>query len=188
MKTMVVVAHLDDETICCGGLLIQSSHQEDFQEVMVLVMCKGRNKKNSLKRYKAFTKIADSLGFSYAIYDNWDLTLDTKMIPEISEAIRGEIKRFRPQRIIVPSEYDLHQDHLVVSRAGKIASRNLVPELLEMYNPCSKPLRENYFDTALDITHEIQQKVKLLGLYTTEKIDTSEFPTKEYFKTIWREL
>lgn len=252
MKTMIVVAHLDDETICCGGLLKQISdkvkkpikyltdvnlnnntknqvddlnkfsifdylndqnnyklpdditlaqpfsspfktttiyYSAEIVDARVVALCKGRDKDNSKKRSEVFREIIYSdLKFGYCINDYYDLELERYKISDIADFIQDEIKEYKPDRIIVPSEYDLHQDHVIVSKASKIAARNLVPELLEMFNPCTKILKENYFDTSLNIRYEHKYKIECCKKYTTEKIDTSKIQKKEYFKTIWREL
>lgn len=271
MKTLFVMPHLDDEVICCGGLLKQISdkakqpirylsdinfnngdeekglnifnytnnlsdsfdhvlerindqskyklpddihferYQDDSKENLffyhpnkystttinynvviddarIVILCKGRNDENFNERFKVFKQFMNQLNFGYCVNDYYDLGLEKYKLSDIADFILDEIKEYKPHRVITSSEYDLHQDHVIVSKACKIASRNIVPELLEAFNPCTKIVQEHYFDTSLNIRNQFKYKIEMCKKYASEKINIDDIKTKEYFKTVWREL
>jgi len=170
MKTLVVVAHLDDETFGLGGTLLKLC-KEDPNNVKVLVFCKGRNRSNSEIRMENFYDIFSQLGCIGVICDNYDLTLHERPLHELADIISDHIGRFDPDTVICTGIDDIHQEHEIVSRATRIACRphtTNVKELLEFKIPGSST--ENY-NIAVDITDELPDKIELCNKYITEVKD-----------------
>lgn len=159
-----------------------------FNEVRIITLCKGRDMENSKSRIKVFADLMNELNFDYFVYNYFDLSLERYNLADIADVILNEIRVFNPQVLITSSEYDLHQDHVIVSKACKIAAREVVPEFYEAFNPYTKILKEHYFDTSILIKNELKYKILSCKKYSTEKIKTKRFTQFEYLKTIWRSM
>jgi LmbE family N-acetylglucosaminyl deacetylase len=185
-RTLIVVAHLDDESFGMGGTLAQMC-LEDPKEVKVVSLCCGRDKQNSQARLGAFLEIQKMLGFDFAVHDYFDMELELFPLREINRILENHIDLFKPQRIFTLSENDLHQDHQIVSKATKIAarpSRTGVEEIYEFQTPGSEPFTATYFDTVNDVKKAIVMKRWMMDQYTTEKRPQVTFD--EYFKTVYK--
>lgn len=190
MKTMIIVAHLDDESLGMGGTLMKMCKNNPYN-IRLVSLCTGRDEENSKERIKAFKKNIKSLGCSYSIFTNRDMTLDMISLKDITKEIETTIDEFQPERIFTTSESDIHQDHQIVSKAVKIAcrpSRSKIKELYEMKIPNNEPFSPTYYDTIIDISDVIEDKKKLCKRYKTENINIEEIQNKEYFRTIYRNL
>jgi LmbE family N-acetylglucosaminyl deacetylase len=175
LKTLVVVAHLDDETFGLGGTLLKLC-KEDHNNVKVLVMCKGRDRENAEIRMENFYEIFTRLRCVGVICDNYDLTLHEKPLNVLADIISDHIRRFEPDTVICTGIDDIHQEHGIVSRATRVACRphtTNVKELLEFKIPGSST--EDY-NIAVDITDELPEKIDLCGRYVTEIKDGKVHP------------
>ena len=187
-RTLIITAHLDDETFGIGGTLAQLC-SKDAGEVFVYSFCSGRDAENSIKRKDAFCEIQTMLGFNYIIGSYFDMTLEQQLLKELTLRVEELIDGFDPKRIITVCENDIHQDHKLVSQAVKIAarpSRKPIDELLEFQIPGTQPFTATYFDTVNDVSDVLSLKQKMFQKYTTENQPNAE--SKEYFRTIYRKL
>ena len=168
MRTLIIGAHLDDETFGLGGTLIKMC-RENPDDVKILTFCKGRDERNYEEREDALFEIVTGLGCSATICDYYDLTLENESLSGLADTISDHIRRFKPERVICNSIDDIHQDHVVVSKATRIACRpfnqSTVKSLYEFKIPGSS---EGEFNIAVDISDVIADKLALCELYTTE--------------------
>lgn len=187
-RTLIVVAHLDDETFGMGGTLYKLC-KESPKDVKVVALCEGRDEQNTNERTFAFAKIQDKLKFKLSVYSYKDMELEMVPLKEITQIIENEIEMFAPKRIFTLNENDIHQDHRIVSHATKIAARptrTSVEEIYEFKTPGCEPYSSTFFDTVHNIQDVIQIKYWMCEQYNTEK--QPELENKEYFKTVYRKF
>ncbi len=185
-RTLIVVAHLDDETFGMGATLAQMCLQ-DPGKVKVVSLCSGRDELNSTHRIGAFLEIQRRLKFQWAIHGSYDMTLELSPLVEHTKLIEQHIDMFKPERVFTLSENDIHQDHKIVSQATKIASRPSragVEEIYEFKTPGSEPYGATYFDTVNTVKTAYSMKQWMISQYTTE--NAPPFENTEYFKTVYR--
>lgn len=169
MKTLIVVAHMDDETFGLGGTLSKMCN-ENPQEVCVVVMCDGREGINKTERRSAFYENIRKLGCSCRVYNFDDLTLERHQLSHIADMIRWEVDVFKPERVICNSIDDIHQDHEIVSKATRIACRpynSSIRSLLEFKIPSSSPA-ESLFNISVDISDVLKEKTDMCYEYKSE--------------------
>jgi len=168
MKTLIVVAHLDDAEIGMGGALALLKG-----EIKVVVLCKGRAKADRVAREKAFTKNMLSLGFSYKIYEAEDLTLED-FFNGVTYTIQNEVDSFRPDIVYTNSDTDMHRDHKTVAESVKLVCRPRKEcSVKELYSfPVTGSNEWNFtprlFNVCVDITETIEKKLEMCSEYSTE--------------------
>jgi LmbE family N-acetylglucosaminyl deacetylase len=183
-KTLVVVAHPDDEVLGCGGLISKLINQGE--QVRVVFVAEG-----SSCRYEALNKQAKeeinfrnqcgiealrSLGVSSHNFHNLPCgRLDKEPFIEIAKIIEKEISDYKPTTVLTHSSNDVHNDHKIIYRAvvqatrpvGKIVKNLLSFEILSStewnYTETFKP---NIF---VDITSTISAKINAMHCYSTEQ-------------------
>lgn len=171
-KIVVLEPHLDDFEIGCWSFLQNYS----IKDVEVFTFCRGRNEENFNERLKARIQISE-----FKIFDNFKkhLYYDMKKpnhLPRDTELTETELNSycqfvngyfskmdFKNTLILVPQS-DLHPDHCIINKVGKVLTRNLknVP-ILEYIVPNSKGI---YCKTQYNIV------TKPVGKKWQEKIDT----------------
>lgn len=167
MRTLVVVAHLDDESFGMGGTLSKMC-QEKPDDVYILSLCKGR-KGQTGEREQSFFDVITELGCMGIYCDYYDLTLDNIPLNEIADIISDRIIKFKPERVICNSIDDIHQDHVMVSKATRISCRpfnqSTVKSLYEFKIPGSS---QGEFNVVSDISEYVTKKLDLCELYESE--------------------
>lgn len=183
MCNLLVATHIDDETFNCSGFLQRNP------DTYIIVICKGRDEANSEKRISVLKELYNDR--ICVICDYNDLTLNVTDIAKICYKIEWILCDLQPSTVIIPSEQDLHQDHIIVSRAAKIACRykkcdSSVKEVLEATTNVH-PWNCVNADTLIELTDtELALKQQFSNKYVTENVPKSgQF---EYYKTYYRVL
>ena len=175
---LIIAPHLDDETLGC-----YSQTKDSF----ILVICEGFNKKDK-QRIKTFTNNFKN----YKILKYRDCELTEKDIKDIAEEIAELVHGLKPTRVLIPCEFDLHQDHQIVSKACKVALKRTLKyteEVLEYKVQGNYQFSEVYFDTIKNLNNdEIYNKISILKQYITQKFDLANLPNDESFRTIFRRI
>ena len=187
MRTLIVGAHLDDETFGMGGLLYDLCEQ-NAKDVMVLTFCHGRDQANSEARKAAAATIQSKLGFRHEILGYHDMELELELTKNLTRYIEDAIDGFKPHRVFTVSENDIHQDHKIISNATKIAcrpERTDIREIFEFRIPGSEPYTSSHYDTIYK-TKYMGHKTWMIGQYKTENQPKPEYT--EYFRTVYRKF
>ena len=187
-RTLIVVAHPDDEILGCGGLLAKIS---SISEIRVVFIAEGSSCRYNLDeteeiseaiiiRSLAARKSLGKFGVGDIHFENNECgRLDQIPILEINKLIERHIKEFNPSTLICHSSVDANSDHRRVFEATLMATRpgalNQVKQVLSCEIPSSTEWRfteafqPNYF-VNLDES-ELQMKIKALLDYESEVRD-----------------
>ena len=186
-KYLIVVAHPDDETLGCGGLISNLSEKKNLVKIIFLgegTSCRYNEsedlkivKKEINKREKfcrnalKILKVRDFKFFNLPCGK-----FDQIPILNIAKIIEYEIKKFKPNVILTHSSSDVHVDHKICYQACLQASRpsnkNLIEEFYSFEIPSAtdknyeKPFKPNYF---VEISKKsLKNKINALKCYKTE--------------------
>lgn len=139
MKTMLVMAHYDDEVISSAEYLVQNP------DTLIFVACGD----NELRR-PAFDRVLEVTGCSSMIGLYRDLHMQVTDIPHLATFLEYLVQENNIERVITHHPADVHQDHRIVNQATQIALRRLQNvELLYNKNPEGFPFTEVHWDTVL---------------------------------------
>src|SRR5437764_6870112 len=167
-RLLVLAPHPDDEVIGCGGLV--ALHLREGRRVRVIVATDGGEAGDAAQRQAesraALASIGDAelsfLGFpDRQLADADDLTA----------ALRGALADFKPDLIAVPSAFEIHPDHLALTRAfcALIAAdatlfADLAVARVAFYE-VSHPLRPN---ALVDITSVAEAKYAAIAMHASQ--------------------
>ena len=115
-RVLIIVAHTDDETFGCGGLIKKLSLNKNKISAISFTNGVGSrlksNKEEILKRKKSSLKAANILGFKWlAQYDFPDNQLDKVGLLEIIKKIEKHKKEIQPHIVLTHNFSDLNIDH-----------------------------------------------------------------------------
>lgn len=182
-KILIIVAHTDDESFGCGGLIKKLSLNKNKISVISFTNGVGSRLNNSereiKKRKMSSIKASKILGFNWlAQYNYPDNQLDTVSLLEIIQAIEKHKKKFKPHVVITHNFSDLNVDHRKVAEATITAFRpepnEKLEQLLTFEVPSSTDFRvlknkknflPNYF---VDIDKYFSFKIKAIKCYKNE--------------------
>jgi len=149
-KTLVVVAHPDDEVLGCGGVIARFSKGDNFRVVFIAEGSTCRfSKVDSPEARLAITQRTDSaikamnsLSVKQVYFHDLPCgQLDTVPILSINKIIEKHIEEFLPETLITHSSKDANSDHRRVAEAALMATRpgalNRVSNLLSAEIPSS---------------------------------------------------
>ena len=186
-KILIVVAHPDDETLGCGGLIIKSIKNKC--KIYIQVLGEGvsaRFKKGHEDsdeslfardiREKEFYKCLKFLKVkNFEIYKNHCTKFDKYPLSDFVKIIENRITKFKPDIIVTHNPFDTNIDHKITYDAVNIACRPSnkfkVKKILSFEVPCSTHLsiknnfKPNFY---LDISNEFNQKLKAIKFYKNE--------------------
>ncbi|WP_164668015.1 PIG-L deacetylase family protein [Virgibacillus doumboii] len=196
MKNIVVIApHPDDETLGCGGTLL--NHKQKGDNIHWIIVTKMTSKlnissENILKRQKEISEVTYKYGFSSVHELKFPTTLlDTIPIGDIIAKISDVFLNIRPNIVYVPYRGDVHTDHAIVFDAAIACTkwfRYPFVERVLMYETLSETdfnlnldlngFRPNVF---VNIEPYLQQKIDIMNIFDTE---IEEFPFPRSVKAI----
>ncbi len=119
---MTIVAHADDETIGCGGMLASGSILD--HDMHVLVLCsEGMRAPEQIEAGKRAAGVLGVQGFHNFYFR--DQRLDKYPFHEIVQRIEALIRQFEPETVFTHHAGDLNLDHRITHQAVLTACRPL---------------------------------------------------------------
>lgn len=170
MKILAIGAHPDDCEYGCFGTLAKNLKNGD--EVHLLHVCYGVLRRDPLIRVKEAKKSARILGASSIKFCNFTCPEVYYERHEVIDSIKESVDRLIPDQVYTHSPYDTHQNHRVVSKCTRVATRG-VDNLLYFETPSTT--HEFQPTVYVDITDTIDTKIKCLGAYESESNRDSIF-------------
>tara|TARA_B100001029_G_C15006047_1_gene421186 strand:+ start:135 stop:815 length:681 start_codon:yes stop_codon:yes gene_type:complete len=191
MRTIVIAPHADDELLGCGGTLLKRGKQgsEIAWILMTTLLNKDgwsveliRKREHEIEMVRKGLKINENnlfkLGFS-------PTKLDQTPIANIVERISKIFIDFQPDEVFLPYPGDIHSDHRITFEAAlsctkwfrypfikRIYTYETLSETEFGVDPRYQTFRPNTF---IDISGEIDKKIELMKIYSTE-IKDHPFP------------
>ena len=135
-KVLLIVAHSDDETFGCGGLIKKLSLNKNTINAISFTNGVGSRSKNNQEEIKkrkiSSIKASKILGFKWlAQYDYPDNQLDKISLLELIKIIESHKKKIQPHIVITHNFSDLNIDHRRIAEATLTAFRPEPKEKLE---------------------------------------------------------
>ena len=183
-KTLVVVAHPDDEVLGCGGFIAKLI--TEGEQVRVVFIAEGSScryeeltdqaKEEINFRNQCAIKAMSVLGVNdYNFYNLPCGKLGDESLISIAKIIEKEILKYEPITVLTHCQNDVHDDHKTTFRAvvqatrpvGKIVKILLSFEILSSTEwNYTKSFKPNMF---IDITSTIDLKINAMHCYSTEQ-------------------
>ncbi|MHB9022566.1 MAG: PIG-L deacetylase family protein [Armatimonadota bacterium] len=169
LRALCVVAHCDDETLVCGGLLARITTGGGISRVLALCG-------NDERRRTELSAACDVLGCRSLALDYTDNSLAEHLLFEVTANITAAIRDFQPHLVITHDpEYDYNPEHRFLANAtihaaqkAGMAEAGWRPELLisgEVHTPLPFP------DYLVDITDFMPQALQALACHTSQLVE-----------------
>jgi LmbE family N-acetylglucosaminyl deacetylase len=148
-KILVIVAHSDDESFGCGGLIKKLSLKKNNIKIISfsngVSSRKNQKKKEIINRKLNSIKASKILGFEWlAQYDYPDNQLDKISLLEIIKLIEDHKNKFKPHIVLTHNFSDLNIDHRKIAEAALTAFRPEPNEKLESFLTFEVPSSTDY--------------------------------------------
>lgn len=183
MRVLGIAVHPDDETLGCGGTLLNHLALGDSVHWLVLTaahepQCSAAEVAAQVEHVRA---VEHAFPFATTAWLRFPTTkLDLVPFNELVTRIREAVKDVRPEVVFVPNRSDAHSDHRVASRAVAAVlkpfhmrslgiRRVLACEVLSETD-AAPPLAEMAFvpNVFVDVSATLRRKIDIMKLYTTE--------------------
>lgn len=182
-RILILVAHSDDESFGCGGLIKKLSSNKNIIKVVSFTDGIGARLKNNVKkineRQNSSIKASKILGFQWLAQHNYpDNQLDKISLLEIIKKIEKHKKEFSPHIVLTHNFSDLNIDHRKIAEATLTAFRpepnEKLEQLITFEVPSATDFRilknkknflPNYF---LNIEKFLKYKIKAIKCYKNE--------------------
>jgi N-acetylglucosamine malate deacetylase 1 len=170
-RILVLAPHPDDETIGCGGTLMRHVKRRDEVHVVFLTSGEkgghGRSETETIRvREGESRKAAKILGVRK--FEFWHLP-DGAVRPARAavDRLRKKLKQFKPDRIYVTHEREMHPDHrgaVLILRRVLAGASGKCPDVLgyEVWTPIQK------FSEIVDISPFMEKKLRAVKAYRSQ--------------------
>lgn len=179
MGTLLILAHMDDEAISCGGL-IQARRERRMYDLGIVTMF-GR-KYNYGKGYQYekeqeadYTKVCEILmgPDRYQVCENFEEGEPGRVgYYQLLESVEHHLRQFRPTEVVTHSPHDLNQDHQHLSHVVDIALRacNLgsVTRILHCLSLDGSSQHQPDYFVKMN-SHQLDIKIAAIEAYRTER-------------------
>lgn len=126
-RTLIVVAHPDDEVLGCGASMARWSTSGESIKVVALadgVSSRSVQHETISDRRSAAVAALEKVGVTdLSVHDFPDQQLDTVPLLTLAGVVSQEVQQFAPQTVITHSLSDLNLDHRLVADATLVACR-----------------------------------------------------------------
>lgn len=125
---LAILAHPDDETFSCGGLL--ATHALDGESVAVMVCADGVTSRGNAtpRRWNEYEAACEALGLTANCYSLFpDQQADTTSRLDLARSIHGTVDSRAPSLVYTHFPGDLNVDHRRVAEAVLVATRGVCP-------------------------------------------------------------
>lgn len=184
-RILIIAPHPDDETICCGGLILHAKKVN--ARVFVMYGSIGTSRQLVTGRTDPASRLDETKnasqygGFEYSIMFQGEefMKLDTVPQKRLIENIEDKIEEFKPDIVCVPFRDSFDQDHRALFSAAITALRptpknlrhqpKIILEVEEPYSWTNRNIfRPNFY---LDISEIFKKKIELLKCHKTQLRD-----------------
>mgnify|MGYP000919564828 CR=1 FL=1 len=196
---MVIVAHMDDESLSCGGLI--SRHLRAGHTVAVITVFDrkynyGEGPQHLTEQMDAFEKAMTCLDSNPAVSRmDWRHLLFAEGEPgqqsyyQVLKYLESELDRLRPRQVVIHDDQDRNQDHLWLTTVCKIALRpfgnDFVDQILMCQSPDGLPKKTNYY---VRMTKEVvDRKQDAVNCYAREA-RVSPHPRSPEMLKAWHQM
>ena len=128
-KILFLSPHADDEILGCGGII--SKYSKEGHSINVLILTNANKgapeiySEKKINHIREESKLANVfIGTKKIFFENLPaLNLNQYPIYKISNIIEKYISNIKPEVIFIPSINDIHEDHKIIFKAAKVATR-----------------------------------------------------------------
>lgn len=177
-RTMVIVAHCDDEVLGAGGL-IHNLAQKLYEISIVIVSPKsilsrpGVNEDYAETLMSQAESVSKILGSNKPVFGSFDKEISSISETKVNRWIKDQIDSFSPNVVVTHQGNELHNDHNIVSSAVSIASRPKGGESsidIIHFEPISVyPAKDFWPNLYLSMSRsDIDAKIKAMEIYDGE--------------------
>jgi LmbE family N-acetylglucosaminyl deacetylase len=170
-RILVLSPHPDDESIGCGGTLLYHVAQGDEIQIVFLTSGEkgghGRSRKQTMRtREREARTAARILRITHLeFWHERDGAL--RATPLVVSRLRAKIEQFKPDRIYVTHEREMHPDHRGAVRLVKAALRRVQgkrPDVLmyEVWTPTPR------LDEIVDVSPYMATKLRAVRAYRSQ--------------------
>lgn len=176
------MSHLDDRELSYG---IVKTISDISDRTASFTMCIGRYLKDKNIRNEVHSEISKELGIRDIFGGVTDLCLEGEKTSDIVDTIYDSIIKINPDVILIQSEEDLHQDHVILSMTSKIAIERYIRDSKRSKIKVIEVLHTSMFNRGDDfLVVELNddtylRKKELCSRFFTEKLDPKRH---EYFR------
>lgn len=179
---LVIAPHPDDETLGCGGTLL--NHVNSGDKLYWLIMTSMQKKLGFTKeqidlREKEIQNISKQYNFENFKIAPFDATgLDQIPFSEIVSFISNYISKIKPDIMYIPFQGDVHTDHKVVYKASISCAKTFKHPTIEkvrVYETLSETdhnidhSKETFSPNLwVDISNTIKKKIEIMKIYKSE--------------------
>lgn len=186
---LIIAPHPDDESICCGGLIMLAKKEKASVHVLFMAIGYSRQfltgKTNATERIAELKKAAKYGNFTHelAFKGKAFMRMDAMPQKELIENIENTTQKYKPDIICIPSRESFDQDHRAVAEACITSFRPLPKSLrhqakmiLETEEPYSWGKKISFVPNFyFDISDIFDEKITLLKCHASQ-LRTDPFP------------
>jgi len=166
MKVLVIAPHPDDETLCCGGTIMNFTEKGDKVKVVIVTDGRYGSFSEELKGTEELVKIRkeealrvfEILGVKDFEFLGFEDSKVSEKIKEVEEKLSKILKEYSPDIVFSPSPCDLHPDHAEI---GKI--------ILKLFPNAYFYLVWGEEEVKFDIKDKKEKKMRAIEEYKSQK-------------------